>query len=64
MIDLNEPVAFFLFVMSIIRVTPLLPECERLPLVIRTDASYLKSIHDLIPIIDRDYPVRIETLKD
>ena len=58
MIDLNEPVAFFLFIMSIIRVTPLLPECERLPLVIRTDASYLKSIHDLIPLLTEIIPSR------
>ena len=34
MIDLNEPVAFFLLIMSIILVTPLLSERVRLPGII------------------------------
>jgi nucleotide-binding universal stress UspA family protein len=34
------------------------------PLVIRTDASYLKSIRDLMPAVENNYPVTVETLKD
>ena len=41
-----------------------LAKALNVPLVIRTDASYLKSVQDLIPIVDSDYPITVETLKD
>src|SRR5215216_2061448 len=41
-----------------------LAKALNVPLVIRSDISYLKSIQDLIPVIDHEYPVTVETLKD
>ncbi len=41
-----------------------LAKALNVPLVIRTDASYLKSVQDLIPVIDGDYPITVETLQD
>jgi nucleotide-binding universal stress UspA family protein len=41
-----------------------LAKALNVPLVIRTDISYLKSVQDLIPVIDHDYPVAVETLSD
>jgi hypothetical protein len=34
------------------------------PLVLRADTSYLQSIHSLLPVIDSEHPVEVETLKD
>ncbi|HKG53065.1 MAG TPA: cation:proton antiporter, partial [Anaerolineales bacterium] len=41
-----------------------LAKALNVPLVIRTDASYLKSIQALIPTVDNNYLVTVETLKD
>src|SRR5215213_139004 len=41
-----------------------LAKALNVPLVIRTDVSYLKSIRDLMPTVENNYPVTVETLKD
>ena len=41
-----------------------LAKALNVPLIIRTDASYLKSIQALIPTVDNNYSVTVETLKD
>ena len=41
-----------------------LSKALNVPLVIHSEISYLKSIQDLLPLIDHDYPVTVETLKD
>jgi hypothetical protein len=34
------------------------------PLVVRADSSYLNSIDDLLRVIDTDYPIEVEILKN
>src|SRR5215211_2590529 len=34
------------------------------PLTVRADSSYLNSIDDLLHVIDTDFPIQVETLKD
>jgi Kef-type K+ transport system membrane component KefB len=41
-----------------------LAKALNVPLLVRADSSYLKSVDDLIQTIDTDYPVEVETLKD
>lgn len=39
-----------------------LAKALNVPLVVRADSSYLKSIDDLLHVIDTDYPIQVETL--
>jgi nucleotide-binding universal stress UspA family protein len=41
-----------------------LAKALNVPLTVRTDASYLKSVQDLMPVIDNNYPVTVEAPKD
>jgi len=41
-----------------------LAKALNVPLVLRADQSYLQSIQALLPVIDTDHPVSVETLKD
>jgi Kef-type K+ transport system membrane component KefB len=41
-----------------------LAKALNVPLLVRADSSYLKSIDDLLRVIDTDYPIQVETLKD
>jgi Kef-type K+ transport system membrane component KefB len=41
-----------------------LAKALNVPLVLRADSSYLQSIQALLPLIDTDHPIDIETLKD
>ena len=41
-----------------------LAKALNVPLVVRADSSYLKSLHALLPNIDTDHPIEVETLKD
>jgi Kef-type K+ transport system membrane component KefB/nucleotide-binding universal stress UspA family protein len=40
-----------------------LAKALNVPLILRADASYIQSIQSLLPLIDRDHPVEVETLK-
>ena len=41
-----------------------LAKALNVPLIVRSDASYLKSVQDLLPTISDDYPVTVEVLKN
>lgn len=41
-----------------------LSKALNVPLVVRADSTYLKSVNDLLRVIDTDYPVEVESLKD
>jgi Kef-type K+ transport system membrane component KefB len=41
-----------------------LAKALNVPLVLRADASYLQSIQSLLPAIDSDHPIEVETLKN
>ena len=41
-----------------------LSKALNVPLVLRADSTYLKSVNDLLRVIDTDYPVEVESLKD
>jgi hypothetical protein len=40
-----------------------LAKALNVPLVVRADISYQRSLEDLLPAIDSDYPISVETLK-
>jgi nucleotide-binding universal stress UspA family protein len=41
-----------------------LAKALNVPLIIRADPSYMKSVHSILPRMNTDHPVEVETLKD
>ena len=39
-----------------------LAKALNVPLIVRADASYMQSIHSLLPVIDGEHPIEVETL--